>query len=503
VTTRPARGSAFAQRRVVRVTSGLASVGVLAGISLLGAGPASAATAADCTLANTVDATALPIAGTSADIQDLLNANEPIICIRGTILLTGPLVATADVSLFGLDNAVLDGASAYRILNDPSYSHAITAENLRFTNGRGVDGAAIRAITVNVIGSTFDHNVATAVGGAIRTNTFASDHSTFEDNSATGFGGGAVWFDGTATVTSSTFRRNTVTDRGGAIASYGVLTIASSTFEDNSAVQTGGAVSVGTSVSASNSTFARNSVSGGNSVGGAIYTGTVTSVNSTFVENTSGDWAGAIYSGRASVTQSTFLNNYAPDGLSVWGRGGPLSTYAGNIFASTTPGQHIADYDGADATDLGGNVFSSALGVERGFVAPQPSTLYSVTPATIFGASVLADNGGEVETLALPTGSPAIDLVPAGSLVTTDARTWTRVAANDSGAYEFGAVNPALPPPPPPPGGGSGGALLPPTGAEIGWLGTLAAALLGAGAAVAAWSLRTSRRQPRRASPRS
>jgi predicted outer membrane repeat protein len=469
-------------------------------MSILVAGPASAATAADCLPANTVDATALPTAGTSADIQILLDAQTPIICIRGTILLTGPLTATADVSLFGLENAVLDGASTHRILYAPGFG--VTAEGLRFTNGSATVGGAIRAGAVNVIGSTFDNNVAVVQGGAIQADTLASFGSTFEDNSAAGWGGGAVWFESTASITSSTFRRNTVTDRGGAIASYGVLTVESSTFEDNTAVQTGGAISVGTAVTTSNSTFARNSASGANAVGGAIYTGTVTSTNSTFVENTSADWAGAIYSGRAYVSQSTFLNNYAPDGLSVWGRGGALSTYAGNIFASTTPGQHIADYDGANATDLGGNIFSSALGVERGFVAPQLSTLYEVTPATIFGASVLAANGGEVPTLALPIGSPAIDLVPAGSLVTTDARTWTRVAANDSGAYEFGAVDPDAPPAPPA-GGGSGGALLPPTGADAGGFAGLAAALLAAGAALAAWSLRTGRRQLRRASARS
>ena len=498
-TTRPERGAAFTRRRSTRVLSGLASIGVLAGMSILAGGPAGAVTAADCGVTNTIDGTA---GGTSAALQLRLDALDPVICVRGTILLTGPLTASADVTLFGLENAVLDGANTYRILSDGTYSRLLTVENLRFTNGRAADGAAIRALSVHTINSTFDHNVVTGDGGAIRANNVTIEGSTFESNSADGFGGGAIWFDATATVAGSTFRSNTTTDRGGAIASYGVLTsVDSSTFEDNTAATNGGAIYVSVSTSISNSTFARNSVP---DVGGAVFTGTAAVVNSTFVDNTAGDWAGAIYSGRGYVTQSTFLNNSAPAGLSIWVRGGPLSTFSGNIFASTTAGRHIQDYDGAASTDLGGNIFSSAVAVEAGFVAPQASTLYGVTPATIFGASVLADNGGDVPTLALLAGSPAIDLVPAGSPVTTDARVWNRVATNDSGAFEFGAVDPAAPPPPPPPaGGGSGGALLPPTGTDVGWLATLAAGLLAVGVAFGAVSLRILRRQPRAARPRS
>jgi hypothetical protein len=58
----------------------------------------------------------------------------------------------------------------------------------------------------------------------------------------------------------------------------------------------------------------------------------------------------------------------------------------------------------------------------------------------------LADNGGPTQTMALLSGSPAIDLIPAGTngcgtTVATDQRGYGRpaAAACDAGAFEFGA----------------------------------------------------------------
>ena len=53
----PEAGTSFTRSRAVRVASGLASFGVVVGFSLVAASPASAATDADCTPLNTVDAT--------------------------------------------------------------------------------------------------------------------------------------------------------------------------------------------------------------------------------------------------------------------------------------------------------------------------------------------------------------------------------------------------------------------------------------------------------------
>jgi hypothetical protein len=462
-------GVAFRRRRIV---SGVTSLGVLAGLGLVAAAPVSAATAADCTPANTVAPTSLPDAATA--LQALLDAATAVICIDGVLVLTAELVASGPVSFLGLSGAVLDGAETHRILDAPGES--VNVEGIRFTGGRGDEGGAIRGGAVTIVDSVFDHNVSAGQGGAVDADAVEVTGSVFEDNSSGGWGGGAIWFDSTATIASSEFRRNSTEERGGAIASYGVVTsLSDSTFEDNTVVYYGGAVYAQTAATITNSTFARNASTFQFGTAGAVFTGTATITNSTFVGNSSINWAGAIYSSRATIAQSTFLDNTADWGNSVVARGGTDSTYAGSIFAGTALGLQLADYDGEAAGDLGGNVFTNAQADELTLVPLGAGTIFGQTVAAIFGTEVLGDNGGDVPTLALPEGSVAIDLVPPGSPVTTDQRGWTRVAANDAGAFEFGAVDPTLQPAAEEP-------TLPPTGAEPGILATFAAALLAAGA---------------------
>ena len=52
----------------------------------------------------------------------------------------------------------------------------------------------------------------------------------------------------------------------------------------------------------------------------------------------------------------------------------------------------------------------------------------------------LADNGGSTPTMALPTGSPAINAGIAAGAPATDQRGFTRTGNPDIGAFEFGSV---------------------------------------------------------------
>ena len=137
-------GTSFTRSRAVRVASGVVSFGVVAGFSFLAASPAVAATDADCTPLNTVDATT----GTSTDIQTLLTASTPVICLSGTFTLTAGLTYDYDVTIHGLGSpkATLDGDGLYRILLDTSFSHTLTVEGLRLTNGSAFDGGAINRL---------------------------------------------------------------------------------------------------------------------------------------------------------------------------------------------------------------------------------------------------------------------------------------------------------------------------------------------------------------------
>jgi predicted outer membrane repeat protein len=217
--------------------------------------------------------------------------------------------------------------------------------------------------------------------------------------------------------------------------------------------------------------------------------GAASITNSTFVGNTAPGSGGAIYFGNGTVLHSTFLDNAA-------GASAGEAIYAttslalrGNIFADATPTE--PQLIGGGVTDLGGNVFSTLALDETSLVAPHVSTQFTLAPAVLFATSVVADNGGDVPTLALSATSPAIDAVPVGAPATTlDARGETRGTLSDAGAYEF--IAPAAP----------AGPTLPPTGIDSGFFASLAAGLLATGALVlGALSLR--RRQPRRESARS
>lgn len=430
----PAAGTSFTRSRAVRVASGLASFGVVVGFSLVGATPASAATDADCTLANTVDATA---GGTSSDIQDLLTSLEPVICLSGTFTLTAGLTYNYNVTLHGLPTATLDGNSTYGILTDTG-SNTLTVENLRFTNGDAVDGGAINGYGVIVQNSRFDNNVAFDSGGAISAYGVEISDSVFENNEA--LNGGAVLAQ-FVSVERTTFTNNSAGDSGGAIAGYAVTEVTSSTFNGNSAFNVGGAI--------------------------ASY-GTFTVENSTFFENSTdpGDgYAGGIFSAGGDITQSTFLDNTAnPTGGQSIGNDGGTLNLRGNIFAgsdSTAP--HL--YAGG-IVDQGGNLFTTPEAIEA-LTSVKPSTQFDLTTLAIFNGATLADNGGPTRTVALYSGSPAINAVPADpDSLTIDQRGVARPAVSDAGAYEF--VAPVL--------AATG------SSAPIGLLGGAAALLLAGGA---------------------
>ncbi|HRF95654.1 MAG TPA: hypothetical protein PLZ51_10680, partial [Aggregatilineales bacterium] len=122
--------------------------------------------------------------------------------------------------------------------------------------------------------------------------------------------GGAIYNNGTLTISNSTFIGNSADDIGGAIWSNGTLTISDSTFTDNSASRNGGAIFNGGTLTISDSTFMDNSASRN---GGAIYNirATLTIINSTFTDNLATGDGGAInnFDGTASSQDTQYENN--------------------------------------------------------------------------------------------------------------------------------------------------------------------------------------------------
>ncbi|NJO17513.1 MAG: choice-of-anchor D domain-containing protein [Thioploca sp.] len=178
------------------------------------------------------------------------------------------------------------------------------------------------------------------------------------------------------------------------------------------------------------STFLNNEATGN---GGAIYIGTrqVTIINSTFVNNGASNQGGAIYGNDGSITEminnTLFQNTAAVEGGGIAASSGSTLLVSNTIIANNTGGDCSSSATPPLANDT--NNFFSDKSCDH-------SDSFDGDPKL----GVLQNNGGFTQTLALSSGSSAID---AGDLtvcgdVTEDQRGFTRTASSpcDIGAVE-------------------------------------------------------------------
>ena len=206
------------------------------------------------------------------------------------------------------------------------------------------------------------------------------------------------------------------------------------------------------------STFFGNGVSGRVGGGGIANSGTLTIVNSTFSGNRGAGAGGGIYNqlgGSLSIVNSTIVGNSVTtsvcppgnfctdqgDGGGIYNRGTmnlDNSIIAGNTATLGSP--DIGGFIDTASHNLLGD--SSLLYRWNGIGLPlylngNNGNFAVVSLATVLN-STLANNGGSTQTLALLTGSPAINSALATSCPTTDQRGVVRPqdAGCDIGAYE-------------------------------------------------------------------
>ena len=336
------------------------------------------------------------------------------------------------------DNQAANGGAIY---NSASASLSLVNSTLHDNQGITGGGAVYNAGSLIIFSTSFSNNTANLGGAVINLGTMTVNPSTFTSNHASGNQGGAIANFATLTVDQTTFTGNSAATNGGAIdnAAFGTatstLTITNSTLNNNTAVGYGGAVLNYADVASStaNLTIRNSTISGnaGNFAGGGVAnlggggTETATVDFSTVVSNSSAQGAN-LYNG----LNKTFNVKNAIVAQPL------TSTNCNGVFI--TAGVNFAD----DASCAG----------------------FTQVTAGQLNLGALANNSGPTQTIALGTGSVAINTATdctatSGATVTTDQRGISRPkgAQCDVGAFEAAGAGPTPTPgptiTPTPPGG--------------------------------------------------
>jgi hypothetical protein len=286
-------------------------------------------------------------------------------------------------------------------------------------------------------------NGSAAYGGGISNGaTLTVNNSILSGNYAWTSGGG-IYNSGTLTINNNTVRGNGASNTGGGIYIYsGTATINNSTFSGNSVSplplhrnrSSGGGISNGGTLTVNNTTISGNTV-GGVAYGGGIYNyGTLTISNSTLSGNSARGYGGGIFNnvGKVTISNSTLSGNNA-------GAGGGTYIYSGT---ATLQNSIVAN------SPSGGNCYGTMtsngynLSSDNSCNINNTGDLNNTDPKL----GPLQNNGGPTQTMALPSGSRAIDAGnPSGCtdgrghLLTTDQRGQPRPDKEDSGGCDMGA----------------------------------------------------------------
>jgi len=296
--------------------------------------------------------------------------------------------------------------------------------------------------------------------------------SVISDNRA-GFAGGGIENTGTMTIIASTISDNRAPIVGGISTFGGILTVTDSSVTANQALNAySGGIYNTAAMTVTNSAITGNSAPGD---GGGVYsrniygsTAKTTIVNSTIGGNNSGGAGGGIYAastttgagkGALTLENDTISRNTAITGGGLALDDGPLLTIADTIVAANSaPITGTAPDCAGTLTSRGYNLLgvdAGCTGVTNGIDGDQSgSAAHPLNP----GLGPLQDNGGSSLTMALLSGSAAIDAGNPGGCadgqgnpLTTDQRGMPRPnPANgrcDIGAYEV--QTPSLPTPTP------------------------------------------------------
>jgi predicted outer membrane repeat protein len=341
------------------------------------------------------------------------------------------------------------------------------------TAGAVNDGGGIYALSsVSVLeGSTIggatiaSRNTAGRKGGGIFASSVDVQDSTVSGNAATTNSGGGIYARSTVTLKNSTVSENTAGDLGGGVFSFRNLSIDTCTVVGNTATGGGGGVESGSTTNVKRSTISGNKTTGANGGGGILAAYAVVQ-NSTITGNEAREGGGikASFVTLQSVTVAANKANVGGVGTGGGIKAATKFTMQNSIVVGNTdngthpdldvpnnaPGSKVKFSLIGDNTGTGGAGQFQAIGPggvngSNNFVGG-PASPITVANAFGTGGGTLSDNGGPTQTIALLTGSIAINrgkniLVPDQSH--GDQRGSARIvgAAVDMGAFEVQAGN--------------------------------------------------------------
>ena len=353
-----------------------------------------------------------------------------------TITTTGAPTTNSLFRVEGNGDAVISGLTVTKNGIKTNNDGKFTLDGVTVSGSTGWYGGALYAANdgeLEIIDSTFENNTAFYNGGAVYINN-ANDAtisgSTFTNNEAL-YDGGAIYGENVydVTIVDCTITGNSAGDDGGGLSFFrtdpAVLSITDTTIDANDAGNNGGGLNVeaGIIVNITNSTVSNNTAeaSAGILFNDPAITATIN--NSTISANSALFGGGGVYINSGSsltVNQSTISANSSASTSPETGGGGiaigdstSVVTLSGSIVSGNSSGvAGAADFGlySEDPTDTGSfTATNSIIGeVDPRITANGTNNIMSTNP--MLGA--LANNGGLTKTMALLTGSPAIDAGP-------------------------------------------------------------------------------------------
>lgn len=390
--------------------------------------------------------------------------------LSSPVTISGSLDPTGQ-PLVTLTRDATSGTPAFGIIGSSS---ALTLTGLQITNGDAgayLGGGVLGANQVTITSCVVSGNHSDSAGGGIAvTSPLTIRNSIISGNSA-GNAGGGVYANGRIEIDYSTISNNMTKaaassfNGGGGVFALGFVGFLRTDILDNTSASAGGGVYAAQGANVEDSTVTGNIASSGS--GGGIYGNpasatAVAITGSTFDSNTAQGQGGGVLGGGVGIENSTITGNIAS------GTGGGVQ--AGDLmtnYATIVQNQSTGLGGGADFTstaDVEGTILFDNTGNGGGDDIEGPTAVtgqYNIISAATVAVpadskncdpllSPLADNGGPTQTMALGTGSCAIDAASATPSVATDQRNFPRPAGSgtsplaDIGAYEAGAKDPDL-----------------------------------------------------------